>query len=240
LQMDSECEQGVHSQGDWIIDREASAQENGLKHSVCEICGKIVAISELGSTFVVREITFGDGISFESAEEICEAGDLSNAPLTFEASFVLPKSYSQRAGVLIGNYDGSSGEQINIEIYSNGLPRLYFKKDNIAYTYLFKTDVRSEDITHLALVAQGTDVSLYVNGVHKETITIDTQLPDAKNNFRVGGDNRIDNVQYFKGTIHAVNIFSEARTEQEVKLDTVLVRGNAKGLVYSNYFSTEQ
>lgn len=233
---------GGHTESDWIIDREPADGETGLKHTECILCNIVLVTKEyVASAENGMEIDFsqvGAGRTFASDEDVFVLEELTGAPLTIEASFNLPKSYSDRAGVIFGNYDGGTGQQINVEIYNNGKPRLYYKNSkNKAYTYLFETDVRSDSIVHLAITVEGTKANLYLNGELKETVTITGPFASVTTGFKVGADNRTGSQQYFKGTLYGVNIFSDVRTAEEIALDRYLVSKNADGLLYTKYFA---
>ena len=105
-----------------------------------------------------------------------------------------------------------------------------------AVSYVFKTDIRSIDPVHLTITTSGLKANLYINGVYKETVNMYRALPSATEKFCIGGDNRSGNVQYFKGIIHSVNIFSDERTAEEIAYDAKLVTSDTEGLVYSKYY----
>ncbi len=231
---------GKHKESDWIIDRIPSETQTGLKHTECSACGIVLSTKEyVSSDEAGASIDFtrsGAGLKLSSVADVVSAGELTATPKTFEATFILPKSYTNRAGTLFGNYDGGTGEQINVEIYNNGKPRLYYKSNNKANTYLFATDVRSDSITHLAITVDGNTASLYLNGELKETVTISGTFASATSNFKIGADNRTENPQLFKGTIYGINIFGDVRSAEEIKLDRFIVTSSSQGLIYSKYF----
>lgn len=232
---------GKHIEGDWIIDRTPSESQTGLKHTECTTCGIVLSTKEyVSSDEAGVSVDFtnpGAGLKLSSVADAVSAGDFEQTPRTFEALFILPKSYTNRAGTLVGNYDGGTGEQINVEIYNNGKPRLYYKNSRgKAYTYLFATDVRSSSITHLAITVDGSNALLYLNGDLKETVTINSEYANTASDFVIGADNRTASPQYFKGTIYGVNIFGDVRSAQEIKLDRFIVPSSTQGLVYSKYF----
>ena len=230
----------AHIESDFIIDKAATSGENGMQHTECTLCGKILKVSTfVKSSENSNELDFQttQGEKIDSADEIYSVDEaLKGAPVTFEFVYRLPKSYNSRAGVLFGNYSNAKNDQINIEIYSNGKARLFFRTNGTAYTYEFKTDVRSDEIARLAIVVDGLKAKLYFNGVLKETITIEAPLPDVRVGFKVGGDNRDANAQYFKGNIIAVNIFDRIRTDEEIVLDSYIVPSDTEGLIYQKSF----
>ena len=183
-------------------------------------------------------IVFADeGAGYIPDATVKKIGTLSGAPLTFEAVYLLPRSFADRAGVLIGNYTGKSEDQINLEVYTDGQARLWFKTDGTSYTTLFKSDIRSDDARHLALTVDGTTAALYLDGVLAETATLKAELPAVTQNFCVGGDNRTGNTQAFRGVIYGVNLFDVVRTPDEIAVDAIFVTSDADRLVYSEYYT---
>ena len=202
-----------HVRSNWIFDKIPTETENGLAHIQCIHCGKL---------FVSKELTKGEyisytaqsGLTFTEEKARIETGELfPEAPKTIEITMQLSPDFSARAGTLLGNYDGGLGAQINVEMYTNGNPRLYYKVNNVAYTCLFETDVRSDGITHSAFTIEGLTVKLYLNGVLCETVELAAELPQVYR-YCIGGDFRAGNAQYFKGTIYAVNLFGDVRVRQ--------------------------
>ncbi len=227
---------GEHLAGEWETDLDASDDGKGIEHTNCVYCGNVLEIREIGRNINGMKIHYEDAPNTytlgEAAEQI---GTLSASPMTFEAVVQLPKSHTTRGGVIFGNYDGGSGNQINLEIYTSGRPRLYFKSNGSAYTYIFKADIRSDNPVHIALTVDGNTAKLYVDGVLKETATMSRAMPEITEGFCVGGDNRPANEQYFQGGIYAVNIFSDVRTAEEIALDRILVTPDTEDLLYSFY-----
>ncbi len=230
-----------HVEGEWILDRGATENDNGLMHSDCTLCGKTLRVSQVSMNadnafwLDTESVT---GLQ-PSAPRLALTEALRAMPKTFAFTLQLPKSVTTRGGVVFGNYNGGSGNFLNIEIYTNGQPRLWFKIGEMPHYYLFKTDVRSEEPVHLALTVDGVTASLYINGVLKETATLTAQIPETLSNYYIGSDNRLDNTQPFKGTIYGVNLFDHVRTPEQIAVDALLVSPNEAGLIVSHYFRNE-
>ena len=79
-------------------------------------------------------------------------------------------------------------------------------------------------------------VNLYVNGELKETVDMGSPMTDKQNNMFIGGDSRDTTDQLFKGKIYTVNLFSDIRTEEELKEDALWVASDTDGLMYSKSF----
>lgn len=230
---------GIHTESNCIIDREATDSYNGVYHTECECCGKILTISEYSKDFTaVHKKDYSTTFGLDTSN-LYKIDTLASTPKTFEVTMQLSPSHTERAGTLIGNYDGSTADQINIEIYTNGQPRLYCKSGTTSYTYLFKTDIRSDSLTHLAFTVDGLTAKLYVNGVLAETVALTAAVPSAYNNYCIGGDNRSGNTQAFQGNIYAVNLFSDVRTANEILFDAIAVTEDVDNLLFSEYFLTK-
>ncbi len=179
------------------------------------------------------------GMTF-SADSKNEISTLKSRPYTIEATVALSKSVKDRAGVVFGNYSEDISAPLNLEIYSNGRPRLYFKNGSKTVSHIFKSDVRTNSgTTHIALTVSGKTATLYLNGVKKETATLEASIPNATKKFCIGGDNRKGNTQYFRGKIYSVNVFSDVRTAAEIKKDAIEVTVNAASVLYSAYFCND-
>ena len=120
---------------------------------------------------------------------------------------------------------------------AGGQPRLYYISGGEVYSYNFVTDVRSDKPVNVAFVANGDQVSLYLNGALTETVEIEKALPAMSGLYAIGGDYRTDNTQYFKGTIYSLNVFSTVRSEDEIVADMLAVNETTQGLIYSAYFT---
>ena len=230
-----------HTAGDWIIDVEATATANGIKHTECTVCGNRLQVSEIIRTNIEEgQMDFTNaeaGLFFTSEREVYKVSDkLATKKATIEVNLQLPKSQSSRAGTVLGNYNGGSKDQFNLEINTKGRPKLWYKKSGKKYTCQFKTDIRSDNMVNLTITISGKTAKLYLNGVLKETKKLSASVPSVTSNFRIGGDRRTGNTNYFKGTIYSVNVFSDVRTSSEIKMDKIYVPSDSGNLLYSVYF----
>ncbi|MBQ9964889.1 MAG: LamG domain-containing protein, partial [Clostridia bacterium] len=230
---------GIHTESDWIVDFEPTDTAKGIKHIECAACHTTLTLAEIAPTGQTVDYTGNAGLT-PTDKDLFTVDTLAGTPRTFEFSFILPKSYGShlRGGVLFSNYNNGTQNQISIEIYTNGQARFWYKVNGVSYSALFAADVRSNSLTHLAFTVDGKNISLYVNGIYSETLTMGAAVPtDCTDNFCIGGDRRSANAQYFKGTIYSANVFDDVRTAEEIALDAVMVTGDTDGLLYSKYFS---
>ena len=147
----------------------------------------------------------------------------NTTPNTFEAWVYFPANMpaSQRGGVIIGNYGGSTAS-INFEIHQNGHPRLYWVNSaGQAVDYIFTSvNVYTGKWTHVALVRENEAGKLhcYINGELAQTLTkgqTENVIPPSP--YVVGGDQRGGNAQYFKGRIESVVVYSNSRSAEEIQ-----------------------
>lgn len=172
-----------------------------------------------------------DGISFNTDEIYNKYGDdvyscsskLTDIPHTFECWIRVPEDQSG-TNVIFGNYDSHIVSYINFSINS-GKPRIYWRDSRKQdYNVNFnQVDVRTNDFLHLTVVHNYEigEFYCYVNGELKQT---QKYYPDFEPSvidgyFAVGGDSRKLNQCYFKGEIAELNLFSDVRTENEIRRD---------------------
>lgn len=191
---------------------------------------------------MVQHLVFDGADGFKpNAQNVYALDDaFASAPRTFEAVVQLDTSYTQRAGVIIGNYDGGTGNQFNLEVYTSGKLRLYYIANRTAYNYNFKTDIRSDSPTHITLTVDGRTAKLYLDGQCKETVTLPAAIPEIVSGYKIGGDNRVGNTQYFKGTIYTACLFSDVRTSEEIAVDRYLPQSDSDNLlVFKNFLNNK-
>lgn len=240
----NECDYYGHTEGNWKTDVSMSDNNNAISHVECIECGKKLTYKKQPKvSSVVQNLVFEGAEGFVSDQEIggyLIEDTFSSGIKTFEAVIQLDKLYTQRAGVIMGNYDGGTGDQINLEVYTLGKFRLYYRINNVAYTYTFNTDVRSDTPTHIALTVEGLTAKLYIDGILKETVTLAVEIPQSISNLKIGGDNRVGNLQYFKGKVYTVSLFSDIRTAQEIAIDRYLITSNSDELlVFKSFLEKE-
>ena len=223
-------ETSLHAKEELFVEREVSAEHCGLLCYRCAECGEILRYAEYTGEFT--ENTVYDH-STDALKTQAIGKNFAATPKTFEFVLQLDPTYALRAGALLGNYDGSDADQLNIEVYSDGVLRLYYKMDGTTYNVYFTTDLRSEQAKHVALVLDGLKAYLYVDGALAETATLTAEVAVAGDNFCIGTDNRVSNKQLFAGHIYSVHIFEDVRTAQEIANDAFGVVTGEDGLLYA-------
>ena len=151
-------------------------------------------------------------------------------PKTLEAEIYLPKTYpdTDRGGVIAGNYSGSAKGVVNLEIYTNGNPRLYLvlPSGSVLGGIFDKVDVRVGTWLNLA-IAVDTDadtMTCYVDGVAKQTKSLSDFEPYAPSTeLMVGTDYRGISATSFAGKLNSLAFYSDTRTAAEILADAEAV-----------------
>ena len=184
--------------------------------------------------------TFTKGSYFTPSSDVyyVTGNSLTQMPNTVEAWICLAEGLKthERGGVICGNYDGSNKAAMNVEVFTGYHPRaLVVGDDGQAQSYVFnKVTLPLGTFTHLAIVrdTQAGKILCYIDGECKQTLSLyGGETVTAKGTYGVGGDQRDNNPQYFRGEIHSVVLFSDVRTAEEIDVDQNAVASNTENLV---------
>ncbi len=181
------------------------------------------------------------GLTFTINDMATTTKYLKTQPATYEATIKVPETVTGRGGVIIGNYRGETDDNncISFEITDGGKPRIYLRHDDnksnitqVAFNY----DVRKNEKMHLAITIdfENQTATLFVNGEtpsgcanvdftrYGNALTNPISQDDVsfKDLLVLGNDHRSDKTNsYFKGTIYSVALYSDVRTQAEIKSD---------------------
>ena len=189
-------------------------KESGIKTFSCLDCGR-------KETQFIHS-TSGSGMSFMQSAHHRLSNKLSQSPLTIEAEIYVDPYHKGRAGAIFGNYIGVR-EDMLFDILENGVPRFYYSdaSGNAREIRFNNVDVRTGDWAHIALTFDFEEgiMSLYLDGMLMQMIPCEYDLADdiTRYEFVLGGDNRSNNGNYFKGQIRSVAAYSDVRTPDEIK-----------------------
>ena len=147
-------------------------------------------------------------------------------PNTFEAVVNLDKNYNSN-GVIFGNQyakmDDYVKDAINFSIFSNGNPRIGYKlPSGEAREYIFTdVDVRMGRDVNVAIVRDSSinKISCYVDGELVGSYDADFEDFITTEYFCIGSDNRTWGSSFFKGNLKSLAVYSDARSESEIKRD---------------------
>ena len=170
------------------------------------------------------------GATFDGNTVCFVRDNLASHPITVEATIYLNKrTVGTKEGVYFGNFHSDASwdsptSSIAYSITEKGNPMVRYKDDTgqDAYTFTF-TDaniIRSEWV-HLTITFDNAakEVRCYVDGELCGTEKLKEDFSVWTNQYGVGGDMNILNPYYFKGTIKSLAVYSDVRTEKEIKAD---------------------
>ena len=170
---------------------------------------------------------FNQGRGFSATERIYVQKKLEVMPKTYEALVYVPSD--NRSGVILGNYGGSTC--LNFEIHgSSSTPRrpsIYITDANgntmdTKFSYSLTPNAWAHIVITHEVSSSGAVFTCYVNGEQVDSFTttysyaFDGGINDD-NYLMLGGDCRSDNVQYYKGRIKNVALYSDVLTAEEIK-----------------------
>ena len=172
-------------------------------------------------------ITTLNGMTFENGKYAFIDGSFANnAPLTIEATVLIPTTETGRVGVIVGNYNDNSN-YFSFEVLANGVPRfcLPSSTNGVVDIKFDRLHINTGEVVHLTLTYDPTTglAYCYINDgtqYQKATLTKYTYHQDVFSTLLVmGNDLRKGSAQYFKGTIGSLAIYSDTRSADEVALD---------------------
>ena len=160
------------------------------------------------------------GLTFSAGELYELSKPLSEVPITFEATVMVPEG-TGRAGVILANYKNDGTGCLNLELHHGGAIRMFqIDKAGVRHDIYLSGAVPSDGKWHnIAVVSEGTSIHCYVDGELAGTTAATLTGEITTNNLCVGGDLRDGNVQNFKGRIKSVSVYSDIRTSDEIKAD---------------------
>ena len=198
------------------------------------LCALLVMLITVGCIAVFPAIAANEpteGLSFTADEKYIISKALTDEILTYEAEIYIPDMGSKRSGTIVGNYYDSgtmSGNRLGLEIREGGFPQLYTAttQNKLRSTVSIYDYCKGGEYVHLAVaverIADGTDKAhFYYNGVLVDTVECEVKAGILGSSCAhvIGGDNRGGNVQYYKGNIKNVALFTDVRTPAEIAAD---------------------
>ena len=184
----------------------------GITTYTCTDCGR--KQTEIASSTA-------NGMSFLQSTHYRMADRLKKNPLTLEAEIKIDSSFTGRAGTVFGNYFETRQDWM-LEIFDGGIPRFYYSdaEGNVQDYQFTGVRVNTGEWIHIAITFdyENKALSLYINGSLAEikSITTDLALDTNRYKFVLGGDNRSNNGNYFKGQIRSVAVYSDVRSADEI------------------------
>ena len=169
-------------------------------------------------TDVLADTSEGMSFSIDGYYQVEEK--FNKYPETIEAEIYVPETIDEPAGVIFGNY--GAGPSISLDIQKYGEPRFYLTDSSgSGKSLIFSTDIRGK-WSHISIVRlkEESRTLFYLNGeLVEKMLYYDYDSKVLNNKFVIGGDYRGGNTGYFKGKIRSISIYSDARTDEEIKSD---------------------
>ena len=169
-------------------------------------------------TDVLADTSEGMSFSIDGYYQVEEK--FNKYPETIEAEIYVPETIDEPAGVIFGNY--GAGPSISLDIQKYGEPRFYLTDSSgSGKSLIFSTDIRGK-WAHISIVRlkEESRTLFYLNGeLVEKMLYYDYDSKVLNNKFVIGGDYRGGNTGYFKGNIRSISIYSDARTDKEIKSD---------------------
>ena len=191
----------------------------------------IYDLAETGKTQTIGKTDFSSSNRY-SVEDI-----FPDIPKTIEAD-VECTAGDNTTCVIFGNYCDGNSNGFNFYINTNGRPSVYCYTQSNKQSYYrgWNTDIRGRKV-HLTLTRRGTYVRLYIDGEYFGQQYLLTNYGENTNAYCVGCDNKLNNYQYFRGTIWSMHAFSDERTDDEIRNDAINgVDNEADNLLYGETF----
>lgn len=194
-----------------------------MKRIVCLLISAIMILSLFAMPAGAAEKS---GAVFEVDELYRTAASLSAQPHTYEAWVKVEKGApASELGVIAGNYKNGTTHSYGMEVRANGNPFLWLgyggegTNQRISFD---KVDLRTGEWTHVAITHDNKTAYCYINGELVQTVS--APLPDVNMSktgaLCIGGDLRSGNKRYLKNSeLYSVALFSDMRTEAEIKVD---------------------
>lgn len=196
------------------------------------------------------------GVTFDVEKSYTVSNTFDVMPTTVEAYVNLSKA--SQNGVVFGNYarsgyptgDGAYRSGVNFEIVS-GKPSIHVadandvkKEEDFDFTYTFnQVTLPTNQWIRIAYVydLEAKQAHFYLNGENKQTVSLGDDAVSYTNyrRFLVGGDNNEKNPNYLKGSMQWINVYSDARTGEEINANFSAETPDKDNLLVSYEF-TEQ
>ncbi len=196
-----------------------------------KILSFILILAALCGIFAVTANMAGEdkeGLGFAKGEVYHIAKDLPEMPLTVEATIYFNKRLKLNAtSCYFGNKRGSeSCKNIGYYITDEGHPKVSlteYPAGAVTHSYTFdEVNVVKSEWIHLTIVRdiENKQILCYVNGELAQTLPTKEETGKIDTwDFVLGGDMNSLNTNWFRGRIKSLAVYSDVRTEKEIKAD---------------------
>ena len=186
-----------------------------------------------------------EGVNFNDIQFMYDVeGNLESEPVTVEATVFLNKRRlsAEDCGTFFGNYHwDETSHNMDFGISTKGVPVIRVRDDAAVYRYAFdEVSVCKSEWIHLTLVRDVAkkEARCYVNGELAQTLPMtESYSPLDLFDFKIGSNLAYLNHDYFKGALKSIAVYSDVRTDAEIKSDVEKLRGK-RVLVIDDVIST--
>ncbi len=185
------------------------------------LCCGLVFTANMADAVAEEGAVFGSPNIMYAIEE-----KLEKEPLTVEAVIYFNKrSVGNKAGgTIFGNYHwDESTENFDVGIIEKGVPRLRIRNNANVYVYTFKdVNVYTNEWVHITFVRdiEKKEARCYINGELAQTLPMtETIAPIATWGYKIGSNEVYMNPEYYRGAIKSLAVYSDVRTDAEIKKD---------------------
>ncbi|MBR5538374.1 MAG: metallophosphoesterase [Clostridia bacterium] len=190
-----------------------------------------------------------EGLGFAKGEVYHIANDLPDMPVTVEAVIYFNKRAKlSNNSAFFGNKRGSeSCKNIGYYITADGNPKITLSEypdGVVTHSYTFdQVNVIKSEWVHLTIVRdiEKKEIRCYLNGELAQSLP--TEEETGKHDlwdFVVGGDMNSLNVNWFRGRMKSLAVYSDVRTDKEIKADMEKVGTSDLILHYDFSANTEK
>ena len=184
------------------------------------------------------------GLVFDSEEgDYVQVQGAIDIPVTTEIRVKLDKDSTLNRQILMNNY-GKDGASWGLEVAA-GTDNLrhWASKDATASTVFSDVPIKTGEWMLISVVrdAAKNELRVYVDGKLKQTVSMEAgNFKNAKlENWLCFGSDYHENPIYFDGEINEVRMWSDVRTDEEIKeYSTKTVTGNEVGLAHAWSFAS--
>ncbi len=166
-----------------------------------------------------------EGVYFNDIQFMYDVkNDLEKEPMTVEATVFLNKRNPVDAGTFFGNYHwDETSHNMDFGISTKGMPVIRIRNNQVVNVYRFdQVNLLKSEWIHLTLVrdVEKKEARCYVNGELAQTLPM-TETYEALDlfDFKVGSNLAYMNPDYFRGALKSLAVYSDVRTDAEIKKD---------------------
>ena len=167
-----------------------------------------------------------DGVVFKDIQFMYAVDKpLESEPLTVEVRLFFDKrkdGASVDAGTFFGNYHwDTTSNTIDFGIDASA-PVFRIRDDDVVKEYKFdKVKVHKSEWVHVAIVIDNAkkEARCYFEGELAQTLPLLEYKPLSLLDYKIGSNNAYMNPDYFRGAIKSLAVYSDVRTDAEIKKD---------------------